>query len=62
LQSLEFTKKRSVPKVRGQYIAPEKTVEDILGGMIFEVLKDKSRCDEILMNTKHKLEKVIYGR
>lgn len=59
LQSLEFTNKRSMPKINGGYISPEKTVEDAIGNMIYSVLAKPEQIDNIIYETKKKLQTII---
>lgn len=62
LKSLEYTRKRIMPRINGKYLEPEKTVEDIIGEMIYSVLKDPDSLSMLLNECKEKLNNVIYKK
>lgn len=59
LKSLEYTSKRYMPKIAGRYGEPERTVEDRLGNLIYNVLKAPEKIDDMVYDCKKKLQQLI---
>lgn len=61
LQSLEFSSKRYMPRINGIYPEPEKAIEDLLGNMIYDILKQPNCFEELMKTYRNRLEKLIFS-